>query len=64
MAELTYDQALVRLEEIVKLMESGSLSLDDSLKLFEEGTNLAAFCNKTLDAAELKISKLNGTGEE
>lgn len=64
MAELTYDQALTRLEEIVKLMESGTLGLDESLKLFEEGTELAGFCNKTLEAAELKISKLNAYEEE
>lgn len=64
MAELTYDQALTRLEEIVKLMESGTLGLDESLKLFEEGTELAGFCNKTLEAAELKISKLNANEEE
>lgn len=64
MAELTYDQALTRLEEIVKLMESGTLGLDESLKLFEEGTELAGFCNKTLEAAELKISKLNANEKE
>ncbi len=60
--ELTYEEAMTRLEKIVSLLENETLSLDDSLKLFEEGTNLARFCNKTLDEAELKITKLT-TGE-
>ncbi len=61
MAELTYEQAMKRLEEIVAALEKGDLNLDDSLKLFEEGTKMAAFCNKTLDEAELKITKLETT---
>lgn len=59
MEKMTYEQAVVRLEEIVKLLESGTASLDDSLQLFEEGTRLAAFCSKTLDAAEQKIRTLS-----
>lgn len=57
--ELTYEEAMTRLEKIVSMLETDTLSLDDSLKLFEEGTKLARFCNKTLDEAELKITKLN-----
>lgn len=64
MAELTYEAAIARLEEIVAKLEKGELGLDDSLKLFEEGTKLASFCNKTLDAAELKISKTEESAEE
>lgn len=60
--ELTYEEAMTRLEKIVSQLENETLSLDDSLKLFEEGTELARFCNKTLDEAELKITKLT-TGE-
>ena len=59
MKKMTYEQAITRLEEIVKLLESGTASLDDSLQLFEEGTRLAAFCSKTLDAAEQKIRTLS-----
>ncbi len=59
MKKMTYEQAVTRLEEIVKLLESGTASLDDSLQLFEEGTRLAAFCSKTLDAAEQKIRTLS-----
>ncbi len=64
MAELTYEAAMTRLEEIVAQLEKGELSLDNSLKLFEEGTKLATFCNKTLDAAELKISRMEESAEE
>lgn len=69
MEKMTYEQAVARLEEIVKLLESGTASLDDSLQLFEEGTRLAAFCSKTLDAAEQKIRtlsdvKLEAEGDE
>ena len=56
--ELTFDQSLKRLEEIVKQMEQGNVSLEESLKLFEEGTALAASCNTRLDEAELKVVRL------
>ena len=61
--KMTYEEAMTRLEKIVSMLENDTLSLDDSLKLYEEGTKLARFCNKTLDEAELKITKL-GTEEE
>lgn len=56
--ELTFEQALKRLEEIVNHMEQGRATLEDSLKLFEEGTRLAAFCGTQLDEAELKVTRL------
>ena len=58
MAELTFEQAMSRLEQIVTTLESGRCSLDDSLKLFEEGTKLTAYCSKQLKEAEQKILKL------
>lgn len=58
MTELTYEQALKKLEEIVNKLESGSISLDESIKLFEEGTKLADFCNTKLNAAEQKFTEL------
>lgn len=61
---MTYEEAMTRLEKIVSMLENDTLSLDESLKLFEEGTSLARFCNKTLDEAELKITKLNSGDEE
>lgn len=48
-----------RLEFIVEKLENGSLPLDESLKLFEEGTKLSAYCSKCLDKAELKITELS-----
>lgn len=62
--EMTYEEAMARLEKIVSMLENDTLNLDESLKLFEEGTNLARFCNKTLDEAELKITDLNRGEEE
>lgn len=56
--EQTFEQALKRLEEIVQQMEQGSVPLADSLKLFEEGTALAAKCSRELDQAELKVVRL------
>ena len=59
MAEkMTFEQALARLEEIVKLMESGSAPLDKSLSLFEEGVGLVKFCTSELDSAEQKVKIL------
>lgn len=54
----TYEEAMQKLEQIVARLESGEASLDESLKLFEEGTKLAAFCSKALDTAEQKIITL------
>ena len=58
MAELTFEQAMARLEQIVTTLEGGKCSLDDSLKLFEEGTALTPYCSKQLKEAEQKILKL------
>lgn len=55
---LTFEQSLLRLEEIVKQLEQGKVSLEESLRLFEEGTALAAACNKQLDTAERKVVRL------
>lgn len=65
MAEKTFEKALERLEEIVKMMEEGDMTLDDSLKAFEEGINLSRFCAKKLDDAERKVEMLvKRDGEE
>lgn len=52
---ITFEEAVARLEQIVRAMEEGKLSLDDSLKAFEEGIALVRFCNGRLDAAEQRI---------
>lgn len=67
MEEMTFEQAMKRLEEIVTQLESGDAPLEKSLALFEEGTKLSAFLSKTLDSAEQKVTmiqKQNGQEEE
>jgi exodeoxyribonuclease VII small subunit len=58
MATEKFETALKKLEDIVRRLEGGSLSLDDSLKAFEEGVKHAAFCAKKLDEAERKVEVL------
>ena len=55
MKKQTYEESMKALEDIVAKLENGDVPLDESLKLFEEGTKLAAFCSKALDTAEQKI---------
>ncbi len=57
---LDFEKNLLRLEDIVKKMENGELSLDESLKLFEEGVKLSRDCNKSLTEAEGKVKILMG----
>lgn len=59
----SFEESMKRLEEIVALLERGDSSLDQSLKLFEEGTGLAANCTQMLDQAEQKVRLLLG-GED
>ena len=65
MAEMRFEDALKRLEEIVDTLEKGELSLEKSLKIFEEGVKLSRVCNKMLDKAEKKVEMLmqNKNGE-
>jgi exodeoxyribonuclease VII small subunit len=53
-----YEKSFRRLEEIAALLEEGSLPLEQSLKLFEEGAKLAGLLQKTLEAAEQKLATL------
>jgi exodeoxyribonuclease VII small subunit len=55
---VTFEESMTRLDEIVKALEAGDVPLEESMKLFEEGTKLAAKCSALLDTAELKVSKL------
>ncbi|MBQ8784381.1 MAG: exodeoxyribonuclease VII small subunit [Clostridia bacterium] len=64
MKNMTYEKAVKRLEEIVEQLDSGKLTLDESLKLFEESTVLTAFCNKGLENAKLKITELSKKEDE
>ena len=47
-----------RLEQIVRAMERGDVALEESLKLFQEGTELVRSCNKLLDEAQLQVKKI------
>lgn len=58
MAEEKFEEALKKLEDIVREMESGDLTLEESLKSFEEGIRLSRFCAKKLDEAERRIEVL------
>lgn len=54
----TFEDSLKKLEGIVEQMEKGDLSLEESIRLFEEGVALSSACKKELDAAEGKVEML------
>jgi exodeoxyribonuclease VII small subunit len=56
--ELSFEERLARLDQIVTKLESGDVGLDESLKLYAEGAGLIKDCRKTLAEAEKKIAKL------
>lgn len=58
MAKEKFEEALEKLEGIVKRMEAGDLSLEASLKAFEEGIRLARLCSQKLDEAERRVEIL------
>ena len=55
---MTFEQSIARLEQIVRLMERGDVPLEESLKLFQEGTELVRSCEKLLNDAELQVNKI------
>ena len=54
----TFEENMMRLEQIVRAMERGDVQLEESLKLFQEGTKLVQDCGKLLDEAELQVKKI------
>ena len=56
--KMNFEQSLARIEEIVRHLEKGDLALEDSLKLFEEGTALISGCDAMLNEAEQMVVKL------
>ena len=54
----TFEASMARLEQIVRAMERGDVALEESLKLFQEGTELVRNCQKLLDDAQLQIKKI------
>ncbi len=58
--ELSYEEALVELEEIVTALEGEQNQLEEAIKLFERGQALASRCGTLLEAAELKVKQVVG----
>jgi len=57
-SELSFEEAFRELEETVRRLEEGDLTLDESIALFERGMRLAEYCGEKLDQAELKVKQL------
>ena len=55
---MTFEQNMQRLEQIVRALERGDAALEESLKLFQEGTDLVGRCGKLLDEAELQVKRI------
>ena len=54
----TFEENMGRLEQIVRAMERGDVALEESLKLFQEGTELVRSCGKLLDDAQMQVKKI------
>lgn len=54
----TFEESMGRLEQIVRAMERGDVALEESLKLFQEGTELVRNCQKLLDDAQLQVKMI------
>ena len=54
----TFEESMTRLEQIVRAMERGDVALEESLKLFQEGTELVRNCQKLLDDAQLQVKMI------
>ena len=54
----TFEASMARLEQIVRAMERGDVALEESLKLFQEGTELVRSCQKLLDEAQLQVKMI------
>lgn len=56
--EQSFEDAMLRLESIVEIMERGDVSLEESLALFEEGTALVKLCTKKLDNVQMRVVQM------
>ena len=54
----SFEESMARLEQIVRGLEQGNVPLEESLKLFQEGTELVRSCTRLLDEAELQVQKV------
>jgi exodeoxyribonuclease VII small subunit len=57
-AEMTFEQAFARLQEVVNALDTGDLSLDEAMTNFETGMKLARYCERLLGSAELRVQQL------
>lgn len=57
--DLTFEQALAELEQIVKTLESGNIDLDKSIAQYERGEKLKQYCSQKLQEAEARVEKIN-----
>ena len=55
---MTFESSMTRLEQIVRAMERGDVALEESLKLFQEGTELVRSCEKLLEEAQMQVNKI------
>ncbi len=62
--EISYEDAMKRIDEIVSSLEKGDVPLEEALKLFEEGTKLTNLCYKKLENAKQKITELKAVDED
>ncbi len=60
--ELSFEVAFRELEEIVNKLETGELSLEESVNLFERGRKLSIYCQTALDKAELRVNQISDDG--
>lgn len=63
LSKLSFEEALVQLESIVRELEGGKIKLDDAVEAYEKATALKKFCEENLKAAQLKIEKINVSPE-
>lgn len=61
---LSYEAAFAELQEIVERLETEPLPLDETLRLYERGRELVAYCNRLLAEAELRLEELNGNEDD
>lgn len=59
----SFEENMARLEEIVRAMERGDVALEESLKLFQEGTELVRLCGSMLDQAEMQIKLISADSD-
>ena len=62
--QLTFEEALTQLQQLVEALERGDGSLEESLERYEQGMKLVAYCQELLDKAELRVQELLPNGDE